>query len=306
MSKGILKRVLNRIKNEPFLFSIDKCDEEAIAGWVFDAKNPTRLLSLELKRGSVVVYRIEASMFRQDLLEEGIGSGCHGFHIPTIELLPDGGADKFDIYVDNVKLNTDVLHVTVDAPAQYTPTDTQDSQDTSTAADMFKVAVDLFSPGEIRGWVNVLNGLEHSPTVEVKLNNMMLASTIADEYRKDLADAGIKNGRAAYTLKYDLESLPTKDVKLELFVDGLLVDNLEQELTLHKENIITTKKLELEADLRDRAGNEIDLITQRIREKNLDDGLPAQSYAGICNILIEKLAEANVRIAKLESMLYKK
>ena len=309
MSSGILNKVAKKLKNLPYKFSVDKSDGEALAGWVIDNKHPSRLLFVDIKSNDKLVYRIEASAFRQDLLDANIGSGCHGFHIETSELLPNGGSKPFDIYVDGVKLNDKsivlssnerILEPVIQPESMPVAIDTSQS-----LTDNYNVIVDVFQPGEVLGWIQPLDESSPAPLVVLKLNGVTLSEVKSDQYRHDLAEAGIKDGRVAYSIQYDLALLPIQDVQLELFVNGVKVDSSIHDFKLSAKDISSANNQVSQEQFVARTGKEIDAISQQIRTKNIDQGLPAESYAGICNVLIEKLAEANVKIAHLESLLKK-
>jgi glycosyltransferase involved in cell wall biosynthesis len=60
--------------------SIDKCLSYLIAGWAWDPATPNARLSVALVDGAGhIVTQFLASRFRQDLMDAGIGDGCHGF-----------------------------------------------------------------------------------------------------------------------------------------------------------------------------------------------------------------------------------
>ncbi|MDO6709129.1 hypothetical protein Q4567_00205 [Aliiglaciecola sp. 2_MG-2023] len=309
MSSGILNKVAKKLKNLPYKFSIDKSDSEALAGWVIDNKHPSRLLFVDVKSNDKLIYRIEASGFRQDLLDANIGSGCHGFHIETSELLPNGGSKSFDIFVDGVKLNDDSIVLSSNTDF-YESTKQSESipvtaQASPTLADNYNVVVDVFQPGEVLGWIQPLDESSPAPVVVLKLNGVTLSEVKSDQYRHDLAEAGIKDGRVAYNIQYDVALLPTQDVQLELFVNNLKVDSSIHDFKLSANEIQAANNQVSQEQFVIQAGKEIDAISQQIRAKNIEQGLPAESYAGICNVLIEKLAEANVKIARLEALLKK-
>lgn len=309
MSSGILNKVAKKLKNSPYKFSIDKSDSEALAGWVIDNKDPSRLLFVEVKSNGKLVYRIEASAFRQDLLDASVGNGCHGFHIETSELLSNGGSKSFDIYVDGVKLNNESIVLSVTEKFLYPALQTESisvvERNLRSLKDNYNVIVDVFQPGEVAGWVQPLDESTPAPVVALKLNSATLSEVTSDQYRQDLATAGIKDGRVAYKIQYDLALLPKQDVQLELFVNGVKVDSSIHDFELSAKDILSANNQASQEQFVAQTRNEIDAISQQIRTKNIAEGLPAESYAGICNVLIEKLAEANVKIGHLESLLKK-
>lgn len=67
---------------------IASCD--GIVGWVWDARNPQRELTVEICDGDRVVATAVANTPRQDLLAAGRGTGKYGFTVPIPADFKDG------------------------------------------------------------------------------------------------------------------------------------------------------------------------------------------------------------------------
>jgi molybdenum cofactor biosynthesis enzyme MoaA len=72
---------------------INGWDGEKLHGWAFDRAQPGEALEVEitLSNGSRVCVR--ANQFREDLLQNGIGNGCHGFSVALPATDWQGGRD---------------------------------------------------------------------------------------------------------------------------------------------------------------------------------------------------------------------
>jgi len=68
---------------------LDRADYQAILGWAFDAGQPDRPLEVEIYDGQVMLARVTADGFRQDLRLAKKGDGRHGFALPTPTCLRD-------------------------------------------------------------------------------------------------------------------------------------------------------------------------------------------------------------------------
>jgi hypothetical protein len=51
---------------------------------------------------------------------------------------------------------------------------------------------------------------------------------------------------------------------------------------------------------------EISAITQQISQHNMNEGLPADSVAGVCSVFVERIAELSFRLAVIEKALVEK
>jgi len=57
----------------------DVADCEWIAGWAWSPAEPDRPIEIEIRADELVLARITADLFREDLLRAGKGNGRHGF-----------------------------------------------------------------------------------------------------------------------------------------------------------------------------------------------------------------------------------
>ena len=73
-----------------FQGSVNEINSSSITGWAWDAENPRQLSTIELWRGSDLLATAVASLYREDLHENGIGDGQHAFRIDVPDSLADG------------------------------------------------------------------------------------------------------------------------------------------------------------------------------------------------------------------------
>jgi hypothetical protein len=63
-----------------------------ISGWAWDPAAPDTPIDVDVMDGDETLFRIRADRFRPDLLQEGIGNGCHGFDLADLHhLVPFSG-----------------------------------------------------------------------------------------------------------------------------------------------------------------------------------------------------------------------
>jgi hypothetical protein len=61
---------------------IDNASADRLYGWAWDAAQPDRRLTVELRLGDAMVAAATADLARPDLADNGIGDGCHAFEFP--------------------------------------------------------------------------------------------------------------------------------------------------------------------------------------------------------------------------------
>jgi hypothetical protein len=83
----------------------DRADEQAIAGWAFDASAPERVVAVDIYDGERRIARVDAGSFRADLLAAHKGDGRHAFELPLPEFLRDGNAHSIAVRVAGTDLS---------------------------------------------------------------------------------------------------------------------------------------------------------------------------------------------------------
>lgn len=71
-----------------------------VAGWAQDPSRPEKRLTIELFEGRKLLARQDASLFRADLKEAGIGDGAHAFEISLPQALFDGEAHRLSVLAE--------------------------------------------------------------------------------------------------------------------------------------------------------------------------------------------------------------
>jgi len=69
---------------------LERADDEFIAGWVYDQRQPDAALELEIYADESLLTTTIAATFRKDLLADGKGNGKHCFNVVTPSCLKDG------------------------------------------------------------------------------------------------------------------------------------------------------------------------------------------------------------------------
>jgi hypothetical protein len=297
MSQSVLDKISQKLKGDSFKYSLDQANSNEIVGWVVDSKRSSEHLQVQLRAGDKVVATVTADEFRQDLLDAGIGNGHCGFHFDMQTLAVDPPEACFDLYANSKKLNQlpIVIKMEVQTLAQQTAT-----------LEHYKVQVDNNIPGKILGWAIDDSRLAHKPHIECKLGELTLGTCVADVFRDDLAKAGMGDGKHAFKIDYDVALLPDGGAGLKVIVDGIVLADSEKSFILSSADIQKAKDNKQQAIFVAGVKQEMSDITQQISQHNMNQGLPADSVAGVCSVFVERIAELSFRLAVIEKTLIEK
>jgi hypothetical protein len=75
---------------ETFDGSLDLADVTHVTGWAWDSARPDQALKVDVYDGTMLLATVPATEFRQDLLENKIGTGKYKFLYNPPETLADG------------------------------------------------------------------------------------------------------------------------------------------------------------------------------------------------------------------------
>jgi hypothetical protein len=297
MSINIIEKISSKLKGGGFKYSLDQANSSEIVGWVSDSKHSSDHLEVQLREGDKVVGTVTADEFRQDVRDAGIGTGECGFRFNTQTLFADQSEAFIDLFANGKKLNQDqiVIKFEVQKPIQQTG-----------VLENYRVHVDNNIPGKILGWAIDDSRLEHKPHVECKLGELSLGACVADIHREDLAKAGIGDGKLAFKIDYDVALLPDDGAGLKVIVDGILLADSEKSFILSATDIQKAKDTKQQVIFVEGVKQEISEITQQISQHNMNEGLPADSVAGVCSVIVERMAEISFRLAVIEKTLVEK
>ena len=87
MLGGAIRKLMGARNVQPAGY-VDIVDGQRIVGWAWNPQSPLAQIAVEFVGDGRVVHETGAEMFRQDLLDAGIGNGCFGFdtHLPEAAL----------------------------------------------------------------------------------------------------------------------------------------------------------------------------------------------------------------------------
>ncbi|PKG95628.1 hypothetical protein [Paraglaciecola sp. MB-3u-78] len=297
MSKNIIEKISQKFKGGVLKYSLDQANTNEIVGWVFDPKSTSDHLVVQLREGDKVVDTIKADELRKDVRDAGFGNGYCGFRFNTQTLFAEQAEARIDLFANGKKLNQEpiVIKFEVQKPLQQTG-----------VLENYRVHIDNNIPGKLFGWAIDDSRQAHKPHIECKLGDFTLGACVADTFRDDLAKAGIGDGKFAFKIDYDVAFLPDDGAGLKVIVDGIVLVNSEKSFILSATDVQKAKDNKQQALFVEGVKQEISEITQQISQHNMNEGLPADSVAGVCSVFVERMAEMSFRLSVIEKALVAK
>ncbi|TDE09546.1 T9SS C-terminal target domain-containing protein, partial [Dyadobacter psychrotolerans] len=160
---------------------VASCSE--IRGWMWDENYPERVLTIELVEGNTVLTTVNASEYRKDLVDSGVGTGRYGFSIATPSILMDGSSRQISIRLKN---STIIL--------------TGSPKSLSCG---FGGVLESADCNTVSGWAwdkNYPNG--EALTVELVEGNTVYATAIASTYKDYVKTAGYGTGNYGFNIPF--------------------------------------------------------------------------------------------------------
>lgn len=165
----------------------ERFEGRVAVGWVADRRQPDRRLTVELWLGNGPVAVGIAATYRGDVEGAGVGDGGYGFRLMVPEhLLPT-------TRMEAVLRIANTPFVLAGSPQWLEP-----GADAVTAV---RGEVNQQAGLAVRGWAYDERHPDRQLTVELLDGDDVVASGIADRFRRDLLDNGIGDGRHAFEIK---------------------------------------------------------------------------------------------------------
>ncbi|WP_353720803.1 T9SS type A sorting domain-containing protein [Dyadobacter sp. 676] len=163
--------------------SFEWFDCEAIKGWAWDKNFPGNAVTVEVFEGTTVYASAVANTYREDLKNNGTGTGNYGFRIPMPAALKDGKNHNISIRVKG-----SATTLTNSPRAMNCPVNAYEGRFETAGCDF------------ITGWVWDKNFPANALTVEVTEGTTVHATGVANIYRENLKAGGIGTGNYAFKI----------------------------------------------------------------------------------------------------------
>jgi len=186
-------KLFRRLKSGPTIRGhIDRIDDDAILGWVFNETQPAARLVVQLLKGTQLVGVATADEYREDLKDAGIGDGRHAFTLRISDLLRDGNIHELRVVTQqppDCQVGAALPYKSAALPRK--------SNDSNVRGVLNR---DALHRGALCGWAMDKGNPSRKLVVQVLEDSTVIASAIANEYRKDLEEAGIGDGSHGFAV----------------------------------------------------------------------------------------------------------
>jgi glycosyltransferase involved in cell wall biosynthesis len=159
-------------------FHIDSKTPGRITGWAWMPKRPSERVRIEAVADGRVVAAAMANGYREDLKQAGKGDGAHAFDMHLPEDVAKTPPARLSLRLAGANV-----------PFHIFP------QEAAAALDFH---VDTMDDEAIVGWIWAPSTPEKRLPLELVEDDVVLAETVADIYRQDLADAGKAGGSCMF------------------------------------------------------------------------------------------------------------
>jgi autotransporter passenger strand-loop-strand repeat protein len=190
---------------------IDHVDRGCIIGWAMDDANPAARVTVRLRDNGVVIGTARADHPRDDLRDNAIGNGGHGF----VFTIPGGLAPgaPHEITAET----TDGTQLAGEASWSATPTQAQDK------STVLRCHVDLINRNRVLGWALNQAAPGHPLALRIMVNGMQAGQTLANRYRRDVAESGQGNCAFEHTFLPPLDPFARHSIELRCESGGALL-----------------------------------------------------------------------------------
>ncbi|HWB49091.1 MAG TPA: Hint domain-containing protein [Stellaceae bacterium] len=200
------------VRSEPLRGYVDLVDHNRIKGWAFDPAEPEAAVTVAVLANGLVIARLVADRYREDLEQAGIGDGYHGFdwNIP-------GGLST------STRQKIEIRHETDGSPLPGSPVVLRPVEaPVSATLGVLRGALDTASHTRIAGWAQDMADRERPVGLVIEANGEVVARVVANRYRADLAEAGIGSGRHSFEvlLHTALPALQAQEIRVRREADG--------------------------------------------------------------------------------------
>lgn len=177
-------------------------------GWLFDPEHPDEPLSVEVRCDDQIVSSGLADQYREDLDHAGIGNGRHGFRLKINPELFD--AQPHALVAQAVASGTKLRggpHRLQTTPGQL-------------MSSSIRGCLERISEHEASGWACDLSQPESRLEVEILAGDVRLGHGVAEDYREDLASAGIGDGCHGFRITLDQEAAHETELPPRALITG--------------------------------------------------------------------------------------
>lgn len=164
--------------------NFERLDCQQISGWAWDVSQPNTPVSVDVYDGTQKIATVRANLFRQDLLNAGIGNGQHGFVLNLPASLRDGQTHSITLKYGglNELISGSPRSVSCASPAAY------------------EGWIDVADCNSIVGWAADRSRPNTSIVVSIYDGSTFVTSVLASDLRSDVGAYLDDNGRHGFAI----------------------------------------------------------------------------------------------------------
>ena len=179
-------------QSSAFVGCLDHIEPGRIVGWAWSPDQPNERLAVEVLFNDAVVATLKANRYRADLKASGIGDGRHGF-----EWKPQ--ASDFPKEHCIVALRRAGTQEIINGPWSVSNSSNSASVPAAARDDEYVGGIDQAEPYRITGWAWCPARPRERVVIDLLLNGASLATLRCDEFRQELKDASMGDGRCSFS-----------------------------------------------------------------------------------------------------------
>ncbi|WP_025763225.1 T9SS type A sorting domain-containing protein [Dyadobacter tibetensis] len=215
LSSGSISTVESIVPNQYSVYTLGGLDQEVlpvnyagvleavncneVTGWVWDQNYPSSELTVEVMEGNTVYGTGTANVFRQELKNNGTGTGKYGFKIALPAGLMNGQDRQISIRVRGSN------HIISGSPKTVNCGFNGDFE------------VDCYA---VKGWAWDKNFPNQQFTVELLVGGKVIESTLANHYRADLKNNGTGTGNYGFSFNFPVSYRNGQEQQLSIRIAG--------------------------------------------------------------------------------------
>ena len=203
-----LKKIISKINKKTdskIKGFLDRIDGLYVVGWAWDPEKPEERLKVVVYVDGEPVAEGVADQYREDLERAGIGDGRHGFRIKLPEEFFDGKEHEIKI-----KVKIEDNEFDVGKPL------------TKTLGPLYKIEgnLDGIDGLYVVGWAWEPENPEKRLKINVYVDGILSAESMADIYREDLKYSGIGDGKYGFRIPLPNNLVDGKEHEIKVIVNG--------------------------------------------------------------------------------------